>query len=112
MKKLYRSQTNKIFFGIFGGLGEYMEIDPTVLRLVYTLISLITGFFPGIVFYLLALFIIPQKQDFNFHKVSDEEVKNNKKNNTEIHSHKEEKKSEKEDENTDTPSTENKLAKN
>lgn len=61
MKKLYRSETDKIFFGIIGGMGEYIQVDATVLRLVYTLFTLLTGLIPGFLFYMIALFIIPLK---------------------------------------------------
>jgi phage shock protein C len=60
-KKLYRSETNKIFGGIIGGLGEYLDIDPTVLRLFWVVILLVTGVVPGLIAYLIALFIVPKK---------------------------------------------------
>lgn len=61
MKKLYRSTDNKIVAGILGGIAEYLEIDPVVIRLVFVLLACITGFLPGVIFYLIALFIIPNK---------------------------------------------------
>ncbi len=61
MKKLYRSNQNKLLAGVIGGLGEYFEIDPVMLRLVWVLIVVFTGFFPGAVAYILAMIIIPQK---------------------------------------------------
>jgi phage shock protein C len=61
MKKLYRSRENKIIAGILGGIAEYLEIDPVVMRIVFVLLTCITGFFPGVVFYLVALFIVPNK---------------------------------------------------
>lgn len=60
MKKLYRSKTDKIIAGILGGLGDRYEVDPTVLRLAFLALTLITGIFPGVVFYLGALLIVPQ----------------------------------------------------
>ena len=38
MKKLYKSNTDKVFAGILGGIGEYFDIDPTILRLAYVLV--------------------------------------------------------------------------
>jgi len=61
MKKLYRSKENKMFGGIIGGLGEYFEMDPTLLRIVAVFFILITGLFPGVIAYIISLFIIPQK---------------------------------------------------
>lgn len=58
-KRLYRSETNKVLAGICGGLGEYFDVDPTVLRLLWLLIVIFTGVFPGIIAYILAIFIIP-----------------------------------------------------
>ena len=59
-KRLYRSKTNKIFAGICGGLGEYMNVDPVALRLVWVLIVVFTGIFPGVIAYLISIFIIPE----------------------------------------------------
>ncbi len=59
-KKLYRSDKNKVWGGVIGGLGEYFNIDPTLLRLVWLLIVVFTGFIPGIIVYLAALLIVPK----------------------------------------------------
>jgi len=58
MKKLYRNPGNKLIAGVCSGLGEYLNIDPTVVRLIWALIGL-TG--AGIVAYLIAALIIPEK---------------------------------------------------
>lgn len=58
-KRLYRSEKNKVFAGICGGLGEFFVVDPTAIRLVWLLIVVFTGFFPGVLVYILAIFIIP-----------------------------------------------------
>jgi len=60
-KRLLRSSKNKILTGLLGGLGDYYNIDPTILRLVFLLIFVFTGFFPGVVFYFIAALIVPQK---------------------------------------------------
>ncbi len=60
MKHLYRSNTNKVFAGIFGGLGEYMDVDPVVLRFGYLLITIFSGVFPGLIAYLFSIAIIPK----------------------------------------------------
>lgn len=61
MKNLYRSDTNKVFAGICGGLGDYWKIDPAVLRLLWILLTVFTGFVPGVIAYILAIFIVPVK---------------------------------------------------
>jgi len=58
-KKLYRSEKNRILAGICGGLGEYLNIDPTALRIVWLLIVIFSGIFPGVIAYIIAIFIIP-----------------------------------------------------
>ena len=60
-KRLYRSRTNRVFAGICGGLGEYLEIEPVVLRLMWLLITVFTGIFPGLLAYFVAIFIVPEK---------------------------------------------------
>lgn len=60
-KRLYKSGKNKVFAGIIGGLGEYFEVDPVVLRLAWVLITVFTGFVPGLIAYIIAIFIVPKK---------------------------------------------------
>lgn len=60
-KRLYRSEKNKVIAGILGGLGEYANIDPVLLRLVWVLIVIFTGFVPGLIAYFLAIIIVPKK---------------------------------------------------
>jgi phage shock protein C len=60
-KKLYRSKDNAVFAGIIGGVGEYFEIDPVLLRVAYLLIVVFTGFVPGIIAYILAGLVVPRK---------------------------------------------------
>jgi len=61
LKKLYRSRSDCRLAGVLGGLGEYFEMDPTLIRLAYVVFTLTTGFFPGIIGYLLAILIIPKE---------------------------------------------------
>ena len=60
MRRLYRSEDDKVLAGVIGGLGEYMDIDPTILRLAYVLIAVATGVFPAIAGYFIALIIVPK----------------------------------------------------
>ena len=59
-RKLYRSNTNKIICGVCGGLGEYLGVDPTIVRLVWALIAC-SG--TGLLAYIIAAVIMPQKVD-------------------------------------------------
>lgn len=60
-KNLYRSMKNRIFAGICGGVGEYIGVDPTVVRLVWLLVVIFTGFFPGVIAYIIAIYIVPER---------------------------------------------------
>lgn len=71
-KKLYRSSTDRILGGVAGGIGEYFDIDPTLIRLVIAL-SFFSGF--GFVAYLLAWIIIPENPIANSGKTGADEIK-------------------------------------
>jgi phage shock protein C len=58
-KKLKRSRKNKMIAGIIGGMAERYEMDATVLRIIYVLVSLFSAAFPGILVYLILWVIIP-----------------------------------------------------
>ena len=60
-KKLTRSRSNRMIAGLMGGLGEFFGVDPVLLRLAYLIITVFTGFVPGIVGYLLAILIVPEE---------------------------------------------------
>jgi len=61
MKRLYRSNENKVFAGVFGGLGEYFNVDPVMLRLAFVFLVIVTAFIPGVLAYLAAIFIVPAR---------------------------------------------------
>lgn len=61
MKILYKSQNNRILTGVLGGLGEYYNVDPTILRLAFIIIVLMSGIFPGVIAYIIAALIVPTK---------------------------------------------------
>ena len=60
MRKLYRSEKDKWIAGVLGGLGEYLGVDATLLRLAFIVFCLATGGVPGIIGYILAVIIIPK----------------------------------------------------
>jgi phage shock protein C len=60
MKKMYRS-SNRIIAGVCGGIAEYLDIDPTVIRVVYAVLSIFSVGFPGLLLYLILLVLIPNE---------------------------------------------------
>ena len=58
MKRLYRSKQNKVIAGICGGVGEYWDIDPVIVRILTVILTLISG---GLFFlvYIVSVFVIP-----------------------------------------------------
>lgn len=59
-KKLYKSKTNKVLCGVCGGIGEFFNIDPTIIRLLTVFLALTSV---GVVFYIAAALIMPQSPD-------------------------------------------------
>ncbi len=56
-RRLYRSQTDKMLGGVCAGLGQYLDIDPTVIRLIFILAALLGGH--GILLYLILWLVMP-----------------------------------------------------
>jgi len=69
IKKLYISSEDKRIFGVCGGIAEYFEIDPTVVRLAWVIITLISGVIPGIVAYILAIIIMPKHRSVDLQEL-------------------------------------------
>ena len=61
MKKLTRSTSDRWVAGICGGIGEYFEIDPNVIRVLWVIITVLTGFVAGIIIYILLWIILPEQ---------------------------------------------------
>ncbi len=59
-KKLYRSNNNKVLLGICGGIGEYLNVDPVVIRLLWVIFCCMGG--SGVLAYIVAAIIIPYQQ--------------------------------------------------
>jgi len=57
MKKLYRSANNRILGGICGGIGEFLDVDPTIIRLIWIIFAF-SGV--GLILYFIAWLIIPR----------------------------------------------------
>lgn len=59
-KRLTRSTDDRMLAGVAGGLAEYFEIDPTIVRLIFAIIALFSGGVAGIVIYLILWVIMPE----------------------------------------------------
>ena len=70
MKKLYKSNTKKIIAGVCGGIAEYFNIDPTIIRLIFCILVATGG--SGIILYIAACIIMPSRG------FSDEDVESMK----------------------------------
>lgn len=58
-KKLTRSKTNRTVCGVCGGIGEYLNIDPTLVRLIWLVCS-VASLGTGLIVYIVAALIIPE----------------------------------------------------
>ena len=59
MKKLYRSNENRMISGVCGGIAEYLGLDPTVIRIVFAILILTGGV--GLFAYIICLLLMPEK---------------------------------------------------
>lgn len=62
-KRLYRSKGDRKISGVCGGLAEYFEIDSTIVRLLWLISIIVYG--TGLIIYIAAAIIIPEKEEFN-----------------------------------------------
>jgi phage shock protein C len=59
-RRLYRSTANKSIAGVLGGFAEYLDIDATLLRVIYVLVTFFTGIIPGSLAYLVAWMVMSE----------------------------------------------------
>ena len=60
-KRLYRSRKNRMIAGVCGGIGEYFDVDPTIIRLLWILFIFAGG--AGILAYIVAWVVVPERPD-------------------------------------------------
>lgn len=58
-KKLYRSRNDKMLAGIAGGMAEYLEVDSTIIRVVFVILFFMSGFLPFLLLYIVLAFVVP-----------------------------------------------------
>jgi len=59
-RRLRRSKSHRMIGGVVGGLADYFDRDPTLLRVLYVLISVLSAAFPGILVYVILWIVIPE----------------------------------------------------
>jgi phage shock protein C len=59
-KKLVRS-SNKVLGGVLGGIADYLEVDPTIVRVIYVALTIFSAAFPGVLLYIIMLLLIPHR---------------------------------------------------
>ncbi len=64
MKKLYRS-SNRILAGVCSGFADYFDVDPTLIRVAYVMLSMFTVGFPGLLLYIILMILIPNYDQQN-----------------------------------------------
>ncbi|MFZ1289121.1 MAG: PspC domain-containing protein [Melioribacteraceae bacterium] len=84
-KKLYRSRTKKVIAGIGGGLGDYIGVDPVIIRILLILFTIFSGF--GILVYII-LWVVIQEEPYDNSIINDGQKNsaNNYSDNSEINS--------------------------
>lgn len=64
-KRLTKSATNAKLFGVCGGIGEYFNIDPVIIRVLVVVATMMTGVWPGIIAYIACGLIMPTSTEVN-----------------------------------------------
>jgi phage shock protein C len=59
--RLRRSRSNKMIAGVIGGLAKYFGFDPTMARVLYVILSIVSVAFPGLLVYIILWIIIPEE---------------------------------------------------
>lgn len=62
MEKKLRRSNNKMIAGVCAGIAEYFNLDPTLVRVAYVLISIFSIGFPGLLVYLILMLVMPQQE--------------------------------------------------
>ena len=60
-KKLYKIEQGKILCGVCGGIAEYLNLDPNIIRLMTILLGIFSAFFPMLIAYIVMACILPDK---------------------------------------------------
>lgn len=63
MKRLHKSDSGKKWSGVCAGIAEYFDIDPTLVRVFYAFLTIISGVIPGLIAYFVMAWIMPSKEE-------------------------------------------------
>ena len=58
-KQLHRSRSDRKLLGVLGGVANHLGLDPSFVRIVYLIVTILTGFIPGIFLYLIMAVVVP-----------------------------------------------------
>jgi phage shock protein C len=59
-KRLTRSESDKMIAGVCSGIAHYFDLDPTLVRVGFALLSIFSAGFPGIIVYLILIAVMPR----------------------------------------------------
>ncbi|NLB20887.1 MAG: PspC domain-containing protein [Clostridium sp.] len=62
-KKLYKDPDRKMISGVLAGISDYINVDVTIVRILYVILSFISTAFPGIILYIILAVVMPNKED-------------------------------------------------
>ncbi len=60
-KRMHRSRSDRKLLGVLGGVADYTALDPSLIRIVYVIVTILTGFVPGIFLYVVMAFVVPME---------------------------------------------------
>lgn len=63
-KRLTLSETDKKIAGVCGGLAEYFDLDPALVRIAYAALTIFSAAFPGVLLYIVMAFAIPRRNNY------------------------------------------------
>jgi phage shock protein C len=69
-RRLYRSSRDRMVAGVCGGLGEYLDVDPTLIRLLFVA-AVLAGFGSGILLYLVLMIVMPLEESMTGQEAAD-----------------------------------------
>lgn len=59
MAQLYRSRRHKVIAGVCGGIADWLGWDPTAVRILYVVVSILSAAFPGLIVYIVLWLVMP-----------------------------------------------------
>ena len=62
-KKLYNDPVRNLISGVLAGISDYINVDVTIVRILYVILSFISTAFPGIILYIILAVVMPNKED-------------------------------------------------